>query len=87
MILKKFLLIFSKYRLIGNIYNFFISKFEAIVKQLEQTLNRLDEVLKEPGNAIIRDSAIQRFEFSLDLGWKSVKAYLEEKKGNNLQLS
>ena len=58
-----------------------MSKIEAIMKQFEQALQRLDEVLKEPKNSIVRDSAIQRFEFSLDLAWKSVKAYLEEKKG------
>lgn len=58
-----------------------MSKLEAIIKQFEQALKRLDEVLKEPKNSIIRDSAIQRFEFSLDLAWKSVKAYLEEQKG------
>jgi len=58
-----------------------MSKLEAILSQFEQALQRLDEVLKEPKNSIIRDSAIQRFEFSLDLSWKSVKAYLEDKKG------
>lgn len=31
--------------------------------------------------AVTRDSAIQRFEFTVDLAWKAVKAYLEEKKG------
>src|SRR3989344_2575400 len=58
-----------------------MSKLDAIVKQFEQALNRLNEVLKESKNSIVRDSAIQRFEFSLDLAWKSVKAFLEEKKG------
>lgn len=58
-----------------------MSKLEAIMKQFESALQRLDEVLKEPKNAIIRDSAIQRFEFSLDLAWKSVKVFLEEQKG------
>lgn len=58
-----------------------MSKLEAIISQLEKALQRLDEVLKKPKNAIIRDSAIQRFEFSLDLAWKSTKAYLEEQKG------
>lgn len=56
-------------------------KLEAIIKQFDQALKRLDEVLKEPKNSIVRDSAIQRFEFSLDLAWKSVKAFLEDKKG------
>ena len=58
-----------------------MSKFEAIIKQFEKAVQRMDEVLKEPKNDIIRDSAIQRFEFSLDLAWKSVKSFLEEKKG------
>jgi nucleotidyltransferase substrate binding protein (TIGR01987 family) len=58
-----------------------MSKLEAIIKQFKQALNRLDEVLKEPKNSIVRDFAIQRFEFSLDLAWKSAKAYLEDKKG------
>lgn len=31
--------------------------------------------------AIIRDSAIQRFEFTLDLSWKVLKTYLEDQKG------
>lgn len=30
---------------------------------------------------ITRDSAIQRFEFTIDLGWKAIKAFLEEQKG------
>lgn len=58
-----------------------MSKFEAVTNQFERALKRLDEVLKEPKNSITRDSAIQRFEFSLDLAWKSIKAFLEEKKG------
>lgn len=58
-----------------------MSKLEAIIKQFDQALKRLDEVLKEPKNSIVRDSATQRFEFSLDLAWKSVKAFLEDKKG------
>lgn len=34
-----------------------------------------------PKSDITRDSAIQRFEFTLDLSWKMVKAFLEDKKG------
>lgn len=58
-----------------------MSKLEAIINQFESALNRLNEVLREPKNSIVRDSAIQRFEFSIDLAWKSTKAFLEEKKG------
>lgn len=58
-----------------------MSKLEAIINQFEQALKRLEEALKEPKNSFVQDSAIQRFEFSLDLAWKSVKAFLDEKKG------
>lgn len=58
-----------------------MSKSEALINQFSQALQRLDEVLAVPENDISRDSAIQRFEFTLDLAWKSVKAFLEESKG------
>lgn len=58
-----------------------MSKFEAITNQLIQAVTRLEEVLKMEPSDVIKDSAIQRFEFSLDLAWKTLKAYLEEKNG------
>lgn len=58
-----------------------MSKFEAITNQLIQAVARLEEVLKMKTSDVIKDSAIQRFEFSLDLAWKTLKAFLEEKNG------
>ena len=58
-----------------------MTKFEATFKQFEGALNRFKEVLSVPKTDIVRDSAIQRFEFTLDLSWKTVKAFLEEEKG------
>ena len=58
-----------------------MSKFEAVTNQLIQAIARLEEVLNMESSDIIKDSAIQRFEFTLDLSWKTLKAYLEEKKG------
>jgi len=58
-----------------------LSKYSALVSDFEQALKRLEEVLAMEKNAVVRDSAIQRFEFTLDLGWKTVKAFLEEQKG------
>lgn len=58
-----------------------MSKFEAVTNQLIQAIARLEEVLNMESSDIIKDSAIQRFEFTLDLAWKTLKAYLEEKKG------
>jgi len=58
-----------------------MSKLEAILKQFQKAVNRLDEVLKQEKNEFIRDAAIQRFEFTFDLSWKVIKAFLEENKG------
>lgn len=58
-----------------------MTKLEAQIKQFSQALERLKESLSLPKSDIVRDSAIQRFEFTLDLAWKAVKTYLEDKKG------
>ena len=57
------------------------SKAENLIDQLKKAFERLQEIMKEKENDIIRDSAIHRFEFTFELAWKSLKAYLEEKKG------
>jgi len=58
-----------------------MTKLEALKNQYRQAVSRLDEVLQKEKNDIIRDSAIKRFEFTFDLAWKLIKAYLEEEKG------
>lgn len=58
-----------------------MTKFEAVKNQYFAALERFEEVLKRKKSDIIRDSAIQRFEFTFDLSWKLIKAFLEEKKG------
>jgi len=39
---------------------------------------RLEEAVDLPKDAIVRDSAIQRFEIAFELCWKFLKAFLEE---------
>lgn len=58
-----------------------MTKFDSQKADLAKALLRLEEVLQVPKSAIVRDSAIQRFEFCVDLSWKTVKTYLEEEKG------
>lgn len=58
-----------------------MNKLEALLRQLQTAITRLEEALGEPKNDIVRDSAIQRFEFTLDLSWKTVKTFLQDKKG------
>jgi len=50
-----------------------------VFNSFSQSVDRLDEVLKEPKTVVIRDSAIKRFELTFELAWKSTKAYLANK--------
>ncbi len=44
---------------------------EANLTAFESALARLREVLAEPKSTIVRDAAIQRFEFTFELAWKT----------------
>ncbi len=55
------------------------SKSEKVAQQFTDALLRLKQVLQKPKDEFIRDSAIQRFEFTYELAWKAIKANLEEK--------
>ncbi|KAA0253164.1 nucleotidyltransferase [Acidobacteria bacterium ACD] len=50
---------------------------ESLLSDLESALARLDEALREPKSDIVRDAAIQRFEFSFELLWKTLKVRSE----------
>ena len=54
------------------------SKLQILVRQFERAVGKLSNVLEQEKNEYIRDSAIQRFEFTFELAWKTVKAFLEE---------
>lgn len=43
----------------------------------EKALTSLEEVLLVPATAIVRDSTIQRFEYTYELAFKMLKRYLE----------
>lgn len=58
-----------------------MTKLEAVTGQFENALLRFKEVLNVPKTDIVRDSATQRFEFTMDLSWKMLKAFLEDKTG------
>ena len=63
-----------------------MTKNEAQLIQFEKSLKKLGDVLEMMKNTnenhdIFRDSAIQRFEISFDLCWKTLKEYLREKYG------
>ena len=60
------------------------SKLENLKSQLKKAFPRFQEIMHEEKNDIVRDSAIHRFEFTCELAWKTMKAYLEEKGGKSL---
>lgn len=48
---------------------------DNLLELLESALRRLDDALAQPPNEFVRDSAIQRFEFTFELFWKSLKNF------------
>jgi nucleotidyltransferase substrate binding protein (TIGR01987 family) len=53
-------------------------KLASLLASLESALARLEDALRQPRNEYLRDSCIQRFEFSFELLWKSLKAYSDD---------
>lgn len=47
----------------------------------ERALHSLEAILEEKPSEIIRDAAIQRFEFTVEAVWKYAKTYLHEQEG------
>jgi len=47
---------------------------EGIVTvEFEKAVSKFQDALNQPKNEFIRDSVIQRFEFSVELAWKTVR--------------
>ena len=42
-----------------------------------RALRTLQEILREPKTGIVRDAAIQRFEYTFEAVWKAVQSYLK----------
>ena len=51
---------------------------DRLSTDLRAALERLGEALHEPKSDIVRDAAIQRFEFSFELFWKALKARADD---------
>lgn len=47
----------------------------------KKAVKTLEEILKEPFSVVIRDAAIQRFEYTFEAVWKFLKEYLKEQEG------
>ncbi len=53
-------------------------KYNRNIENLEKALLRFGEALTEPVSSIVRDASIQRFEFTYELLWKTLKNFIEE---------
>ena len=51
--------------------------FKIELGSYENALYRLKDSLEKPNDEYMRDSVIQRFEFSFELAWKVLKMYLD----------
>lgn len=51
------------------------------IQLFKKALTTLQEILNEPYSEIIRDATIQRFEYTFEFCWKTLRTYLNEKHG------
>jgi len=51
-------------------------RFKNSVIKLQKAYLALEKACKEPKNEYVQDSVIQRFEFTFELLWKTLKEYL-----------
>lgn len=58
-----------------------ISDYERALNRLEAAFNKATEFRNKELYEFLRDSTIQRFEFSVELMWKLIKRFLEENEG------
>ena len=53
-------------------------KVEKSLMNLNKAVKRFAEALQEPESSIVMDATIQRFEFTYELLWKTLKIFLED---------
>ena len=56
-------------------------KLQMKARVAKRALGTLKEIMEEPYSVIIRDAAIQRFEYTFEAIWKLIKEYLIEREG------
>lgn len=62
-----------------------MEKLKERISLFQKALTTLEEILKEENSKIIRDAAIQRFEYTVETMWKALKEYLFKLEGVDTQ--
>ena len=58
-----------------------MEKLKRRAEEVEKALGTLKEISQEPYSVIVRDAAIQRFEYTFEAFWKFLRDYLREIEG------
>lgn len=58
-----------------------MARLSERIETASAALSTLEEALREPFSKLVRDAAIQRFEYTHETVWKAAQAYLAEREG------
>ena len=58
-----------------------MERLKMRLKDAQNALTTLKEVMNEPFSMIVRDAAIQRFKYTFEAFWKFIKAFLRKEEG------
>ena len=58
-----------------------MEKMKRRTEEVEKALRTLKEISQEPYSVVVRDAAIQRFEYTFEAFWKLLREYLREYEG------
>ncbi|HQO39906.1 MAG TPA: nucleotidyltransferase substrate binding protein [Spirochaetota bacterium] len=57
-----------------------MERLKIILDSFENALKSLEDISNEPFTIIVRDATIQRFEYTFEVMWKSVKIFFTRKR-------
>jgi nucleotidyltransferase substrate binding protein (TIGR01987 family) len=58
-----------------------LERLKIRYEDAQRAIGTLSEIIQQPFSIIVRDAAIQRFEYTFEAFWKFVKDYLRIKEG------